>query len=160
MKSPSARYLDLVERRLELLRTLIRLQAEWRASFIGLRLEQSERCVAEEEIACAQILSLDKDLAVLRQSPIELAVSRGKGIDAASPMPFELDPILYPKIIAAMERMVGLHLELKRSNRSRQAILNRSKLTVNALRNFFNSYAPTYAAPAAVSTGTMYEENV
>jgi len=160
MKVGYAKYLELVERRLELLRALIRLEAEWRGAFIGLKLERAERCVAEEEVLCEQIRVVDKAITTLKQNQFKTPPPMGKGPDVGSNKPLTIDPVLYPRILAALERMEALHLELRRSNRTRQAILRRSKLTMNALRNLFNSYAPTYAGPAALTTGTIYEENV
>ncbi len=52
MKIGSANYLDLVERRLQLLREIFSLGAEWRTAFIGLKMEESERCAIEEN-SCA-----------------------------------------------------------------------------------------------------------
>jgi hypothetical protein len=160
MKSGCARYLKLVERRLELLRELVRLEAEWRAAFIGMDMKGSERCVAEENILCEQIRILDQEIATLQQNQLKPIPMIQKGLDAGSSPSLDSDPIIYPKILAALERIAALQLELRRSNQTRRAILKRSKLTMNALRNLFNSYAPTYAAPAAPTTGTIYEENV
>jgi hypothetical protein len=160
MKSWSARYLELVERRLGLLRGLIHLETEWRAAFIGLKMEDAERCAAEQEVLCAQIRALDRDIATLQGNRVKPATSTPKGPQAGASKPSDLDPVLHPRILMALERMAALHLELSRSNRTRIAILRRSKLTMSALRNLFNSYAPTYAAPAAVTTGTICEENV
>lgn len=160
MKVGYARYLELVERRLELLRVLIRLEAEWRGAFIGLNLELSERSVAEEEVVCGQIRIIDKELRTLEQNKFKTPPSTGKGPQAGSTEPIARDPVLDPKILAAQERMLALQSELRRSNQTRRAILNRSKLTLNVLRNLFNSYAPTYAAPAALATGTIYEETI
>jgi len=160
MKFGSAKYLELVERRLEMLRAVVRLEAEWRGAFIGLKMEQSERCAAEEELLCGKIRILDQEIAILQGNQSKQAASIPSGNDLRLPKSFEIDRILYPRILAALERMTALHLELKRSNRTRRAILKRSKLTMNALRNLFNSYAPTYAAPAAPTTGTICEENV
>jgi len=160
MKFGCAKYLDLVGRRLQLLRALVRLEAEWRSAFIALNLEDSERCVAEEELLCEQIRTLDKEIATLQGNRSKPALSIPNGSEIGSSKSFEFDSILYPRILAALERSAALHLELRRSNRTRQAILKRSKLTMNALHNLFNSYAPTYAAPAVLTQGTIYEENV
>jgi hypothetical protein len=160
MKFGCARYLELVERRLELLRAIVRLEAEWRGAFIGLKMEDSERLAAEQKILCEQIRTLDKEIVTLQGNQFKPAASIPKGHDLGSTKPFALDPILYPRILGALERMAAVHLELKRSNQTRQAILKRSKLTMNALRNLFNSYAPTYAAPAASTKGTICQENV
>ena len=149
MKSGSANRLDLIERRLDLLRSLVHLGEEWRAAFIGLNMERSERCVADEELLCEQILALDRQIAMLESKHDKAA----KGI-------VEVDSAINPKIRASLGRTQELQLELNRSNQIRRAILKRSRFTMSALRNLFNSYAPTYGSPAALSTGTIYEESV
>ena len=161
MKFGSAKYLELVERRLELLRTLVRIEAEWRVAFIALKLEDSERSVAEEELVCNQIRALDKQIAALKNQQRKPAT--GGANAAAEPISSEswpADPNFAPQIREALERMAILQRELKRANDTRRAILRRSACTMNALRNLFNSYAPTYGAPAALQLGAMYEESV
>jgi hypothetical protein len=160
MKSGSAKVLELIERRLELVRTLIRMQGEWRAAFIGLKMDDSERCSAEEEILCKQIHVLDQQIASLQADHAKSPKWSPAGTEIGSAKPLEVDLAIEQKILAALGRMAGLQLELKRSNEIRRAILKRSELTINALRNLFNSYAPTYGAPAAQRLGTIYEENV
>jgi flagellar biosynthesis/type III secretory pathway chaperone len=141
MKIGSAKYLDLVERRLQLLREIFRLGAEWRTAFIGLKMEESERCAIEEELLCQQIRKLDNQIAAFGPAP-------------------SADPVAGARIAAVLNKMASLQQDLKQANETRRAILKRSLLTMNALRNLFNSYAPLYSAPAAASTGTLYEESV
>jgi hypothetical protein len=149
MKSPSANYPHLLDRRLELLRMLVRKGEEWREAFIGLNLELSQLCAADEEIFCEQICALDRQIAKFESKQSSPA---NRMVDA--------DPAIDSKILATMQLMKALHLELNRSNEIRRSILRRSQLTMNALRNLFNSYAPTYGSPAALATGTIYEESV
>jgi hypothetical protein len=150
MKFGSAKYLELIEGRLELLRTLVRKEAEWRSAFIASNLRDSERCTADEEVICECIRVLDKEIASIQ----------AKGRESSASKPPVVNPVLDSRICAALGQMAVLHLDLKHSNDTRRAILRRSKVTINALRNLFNSYAPTYAAPAAPSMGMIYEENV
>jgi hypothetical protein len=149
MKFECTRTLELLERRLELVRALIRVDAEWRLAFIALNLEQSERCAAEEERLSLEVRALDEEIASLdadrSPKPLHLQAT-------------EMERTTDRRIHDALDRMLALHLELKRSNEIRKSILKRSKITLNALRNLFNSHASTYAAPAAPTTGTMCEE--
>jgi hypothetical protein len=149
MKSECAKTLDLLNRRLELVRELIGAGVQWRRAFIGLRLDQSERCAAEEERLAAHICALDKELATLEIGQSEAAFCEPPAIDDAG-----------REIREVLERMRALHLELTQSNEIRKSILKRSKITITALRNLFNSHSATYAAPASHSTGTIYEETV
>lgn len=145
----SAKVLQLLERRLELLRKLIRAGEEWRRAFIRLHLDESELRAADEELLCRQIGILDREIMALRSKEPE-----------ASSTNFQKTAPADSGIRAALAETAALHLELKQSNELKVAILKRSKFTINALRNLFNSLAPTYAAPAAPSVGTIYEENV
>jgi hypothetical protein len=160
MKSANRKVLELVERRLDLVLALVRLESEWRNAFIGLRLTDSERVAAEEEILCREIHALDLRIANLAEKNPKPATAMPNRSER-TPLPsLDSDSTVQPKIHAALERMGALHVELKRSNAIRQAILKRSELTIRAFRNLYNSFAPTYGAPAALQNGTMYEENV
>lgn len=145
MKSGTTRCFEHIEDRLQLLRKLIRTEEEWRGAFVRLNLHDSERCSADAELICEAIRILDKEISSWQ---------------ASSSKSLEPDPVTDQRIRIALGQMAVLHLELKRTNEINMAILHRSKVTINALRNLFNSLAPTYAAPAAHSVGTIYEENV
>jgi flagellar biosynthesis/type III secretory pathway chaperone len=147
MKFGSVKHLELVERRLEMLRTLVRLEAEWRHAFIGMKIQDSQRCAAEQQILCDQICIVDREITLLQSGTVK----------QTNP---EVDPTSDAKTRAALAQMAALHLELQRANQIKRAILRRSKSTIDALHNLFNSFAPTYAAPTALSTGTLYEERV
>jgi len=160
MNPDREKILELLERRLELVRALIRLGAQWRRAFIDWNLDHSEQCAAEEEKLSRQILALDMEIAShegrrLPRSEQDAAVRSVRAAD-----PAEMDWHKDSRIREVLDRMRALHLELMQSNEIRKSILRRSKITMTALRNLFNSYAPTYAAPAASSTGTIYEERV
>jgi hypothetical protein len=149
MKIERAKTLELLGRRLELVRALVRVGAEWQRAFIGWKLDLSERCASEEIRLCDQIRVLD----------VEMAALEAASLPALSD-PLEMDRSTARKIRDARDRMRALQLELKRSNEIRRCILKRSKITLNALENLYNSHAPTYAAPTAHATGTLYEERV
>ena len=150
MKLASPRYLELLESRLELLRTLIHTEAEWRRAFIALNLPDSDLRTADAELTCARIRMIDREIAALQT----------KSHEVGSSAPVEADAVTDSKIRVALAQNAALQMQLKQLNQTKRAILRRSKLTINALRNLFNSYAPTYGAPAASSRGTIYQGNV
>jgi hypothetical protein len=160
MNPDREKILSLLERRLELVRALIRLGALWRRAFIDWNLDQSEQCATEEEKLSRQILALDMEIASHHTRPLQRSEQNSAVHSAAAPAPAEMDWQKDGRIREMLDRMRALHLELKQSNEIRKAILNRSKITMTALRNLFNSHAPTYAAPTPSSTGTIYEERV
>jgi len=164
MNSEREKILALLERRLELVRALIRLGAQWRQAFIAWNLDHSERCAADEERLSMQILALDMEIAS-HAAPRSLSAEGNPSARAGLAAPLaDLNVNTDRKIREVVDRMRALHLELKQSNEIRKSILKRSKITMNALRNLFSSLAPTYASPAAQptgpSTGTICEERV
>ena len=160
MNLERARTLELLGRRMELVRALIRLGAQWRRAFIELNLEQSERCAAEEEKLSLQIFDLDTEIALLEAARSPRIQPNPESREIRSAATAEQEPHTDRKIRDVLDRMKALHVELKQSNEVRKSILKRSEITLNALRNLFNSHAPTYATPTPHSTGTIYEERV
>jgi len=136
MKTPREKQLELLGRRVELLHTLLRLNADWLRAFVALDMNASENLSSDEQLAAAEIKSIDKQLA--------LADGRHAG----------------PEIRALLNQVALLHAELSRSNQTRKAMLRRVRLSIGALRNLFNSYAPAYTAPAAGATGAICRESV
>ena len=157
MKSRYERQLALIQRRLELLRSLLRIQSEWRRAFVGLDMKASERFAMDEELVCRQIMTLDREIASAQQAGPTPSPGRPGISESTDP-----DEVLIAQgeIRAALREMSALHAALHHSNQVRQAILRRSIFTLRALRNLFNSYAPTYAAPAVPHRGALCEENV
>jgi hypothetical protein len=160
MNPDREKILELLERRLELVRALIRLGAQWRRAFIDWNLDHSEQCAAEEEKLSRQILALDMEIASHEGRRLPRSDQNAAVHSAGAAKSLEMNWHTDRKIREVLDRMRALHLELKQSNEIRKSILRRSKITMTALRNLFNSHAPTYAAPAPASTGTIYEERV
>jgi hypothetical protein len=160
MNSDREKILELLQRRLELVRALIRLGAQWRLAFINWNLDQSEHCAAEEEKLSRQILALDMEIASHQGHRLSQSEQNAAAHSAIAPASVETDWQKDHRIRDVLEQMRALHFELKQANEIRKSILRRSKITMTALRNLFNSHAPTYAAPTASSTGTIYEERV
>jgi hypothetical protein len=150
MKLASPRYLELLESRLELLRTLIHTEVEWRRAFIALNLPDSHLRTADSELTCARIRTIDREIAALETKTHQVGTSTSA----------ETDPVTDHKIRAALAQTAKLQTQLTQLNQTKRAILRRSKLTINALRNLFNSYAPTYGVPADSSRGTIYRGSV
>ncbi|MGA2509768.1 MAG: flagellar export chaperone FlgN [Candidatus Acidiferrales bacterium] len=158
MTSESTRYLKLLERRLDLLGALSDTLAKSRTDFVSMDLGAMERRIAEQEQFCKQIRSLDADIT---NAQVRCAQSAGLRpcTDAISWPPATGGDVRQDEQIQiTLGRIAAAQVELKRINDSHQAMLRRSKRTVQVLLNLFNSFAPTYSAPGAV--GTTYEERV
>src|SRR5262249_19332183 len=143
MKFGSARHMELVERRIELLRSLLREEEEWRRAYLAMNLEAAERHSADEEAICYQIRAIDAELNaspsnLAKPSPVAAKASVGK-----PPRTAENAVSFEQKLRLFAQQMASLQLELQRSNQLKQAILRRSKRTISALRNLFDSHAAT-----------------
>lgn len=160
MKSESARYVELLERRLTLLASLIQTLEAWRKAFIGFDLQTAEQRIAEEEQFCRTIQTVDAEIANLQARRAERAVLAPQTGELAWPEGSETGAGLRERALAALNRMAAAQNELRRLNEGNQAILRRSRQTVNALRNLFISFAPTYASPASPSAGMVYQERI
>jgi len=160
MKSESVRYLGLLERRLALLDSLSKTLAESRGQFISMDLEAIGIRIVEQEQLCAQIRSLDTEITSAQVRCAERAGMRPCR-DAISWLDLrDGDTGQHEQIRLALGRIAVAQAELKRLNDAHQAMLRRSRRTVNVLLNLFNSYAPTYGAPASPASGTICEERV
>jgi hypothetical protein len=156
----SAQYLGLLERRLGLLDGLSKALVDSRGDFISLDMEAVHKRISEQEQFCRQIQSLDTEITRAQVHCAE--ASRAKPCANAIFWPGSPDEeaATSDRIRAAMERVAAAQSELKRLNNAHQAMLRRSRRTVNALLNLFQSYAPTYSEPAAPPVGMIYEERV
>jgi hypothetical protein len=160
VKSESARYVELLERRLTLLGALIQTLEEWRKAFIGFDLQKAEQRIAEEEQLCRIIQALDAEIANLQARRAERAGLALRAGELGWPWGSEAGAGLREHALAALNRMAAAHNELRRINDINQAILRRSRQTVNALRNLFISYEPTYASPTSPGAGMVYQERI
>jgi len=154
----STRYLKLLEHRFSLLGLLTQSLIQSRSDFIAMKLDAMERLTAEQERLCAQVRSVDAELA---------RVQTGGGEDAGlSP---RLAGLCWPgsrdgdvqqdnRIRAMLDRIRLAQEELARANHAHQAMLRRSKRTVQILMNFFSSFAPTYSSP--MTARATYEERI
>jgi FlgN protein len=142
----STRLLKLLERRLDLLGTLTVALQESRNDFVAMDLGGMERRIAEQEQHCARIRSLDSEISSLQAH----YAGRAKSLDG--------DANNDEQIRVTLARISAAQCELKRANDAHQAMLRRSRRTVQVLLNVFNSFAPTYSAPPSV--GSTYEERV
>jgi hypothetical protein len=158
VKSESARYLKLLERRLELLGSLAKALVEARNDFICTDFGAIERGIQQQEQFCTQIRSLDAEITSVQIGCAERASLRPCTDAISWPGSPDGNARQDEQIRATLGRVAAAQAELKKLNDAHQAMLRRSRRTVKVLLNLFNSYAPTYAAPVAIASGTTYEE--
>ena len=136
MQAENTRLLNLLTRRLALLEALSEHLLRWRQEFIASDLEGLERHVVSQEEICCQLRTLDAELMSIRNGGV-LAVD--------------------DSIRLLIGRLDEAQAEVRQINSGNQALLRRSRQTVNALRNLFQSFELTYSAPAP-RVGTIFEE--
>jgi len=154
----SKQYLGLLERRLDLLGSLAAALLECRGDFIAMDLGAMERRIAEQEQLCARIRSLDSEISNMQAHCSGSAAALRSADPPLLSSSVEGDANTDQQIRATIGRISAAQLELKRVNDAHQAMLRRSRRTVQVLLNIFNSLSPTYAVPASV--GSTYEERV
>jgi hypothetical protein len=160
MKTESQRYWELLERRLSLLDSLSRTLSESRADFIAMDLEGIRGRIEEQERFCKQIRALDSDI-----TQAQIRCARLAGVPCVSDEirwldPGNTEPAITQKIHESLRRVAAAQTKLKRLNNDHQALLRRSRQTVQVLLNLFQSHAPTYAVQVSPATGTLCEERV
>jgi hypothetical protein len=160
VKSQSTHYLELLERRLALLDSLSKALADSRGDFISMDLEGVERSLSDQLRFCTQIRSLDSEITTAQIRCAERAGVRPCTDAIAWQGTSEDDMVEIERIRATMGRLATAQVELKRLNDAHQAMLRRSRHTVQILMNLFKSYAPTYGGSGLPAGGTIYEERV
>jgi len=158
VKSDSARYLNLLEQRLELLRSLTKTLAASRSDFVAMDLNAIERGIQEQEQFCTQIRSLDAEITRIQVGCAERANLHPCSDAIAWPGSNDSSPNRDERIQLTLGRVAEAQAELKRLNDAHQAMLRRSKRTVQVLLNLFDSHAPIYTAPTQRSSSASYEE--
>jgi len=158
VKHESENYLKLLERRLDLLGSLAKTAADSRESFIAMDLEGIERRIAEQEELCARIRSLDSDITKIQDRCAQQVGANQATTGLFWPGSGGNDEAQDKRIRAMLGRIQAAQSELQQLNDANQAMLRRSRRTVRALLNLYNSFAPTYAEPPVVPLGAVCEE--
>jgi hypothetical protein len=160
-QAESKQYLALLEKRLLLLEALSSKLTAARADFIALDLDSIHTGLREQERICVQIRVLDSDISrtQLRYSKLVGLPARQNEISWPADTA-DSENAVANKIHGTMLRLAAAQAQLKRVNDTHQCLLRRSRRSVQALLNLFQSYAPEYSVRAAPGTGTLCEERV
>lgn len=144
MSTESARFLELLECRLALLGSLAEALSAARLDVVSLDITGLEERVREQERLCREIRTLDSELdRVQKQCGARVAAGSNRasaGGDAETPEA--------QRCRETIERLARVQSKVKQLNQEHQALLRRSRRTVNALLNSYHSFAMTYANPA------------
>jgi hypothetical protein len=149
-------YLELLERRLSLLRLLAQEFVDCRKEFVALDLDGMYRRIFEQEELCREIQRLHPAILALQQTcatqlGLGNRVVQGKAENAERAARLE----------RVMKELGEAQAEVGRLNQVHAAYLRRSRRTVQVLLNFIGRYAMTYSrqvesmatAPTTVEKG-------
>jgi hypothetical protein len=136
------RDLELLEQRLDLLGSLSAALTAARSDIVSLDISSFESRIADQQRLCVEIGSLDTQLdRVQRQCATHLTHSGEKAPNSA----LDSDATRRRETI---ERLARVQASVQKLNAEHQALLRRSRRTVNALLNSYHTFALTYSNPA------------
>jgi flagellar biosynthesis/type III secretory pathway chaperone len=139
----TTRFLELLERRIALLGLLGEALAAARADVCSLDIDSLQARIAQQEKLCREIRALDSQLdRVQRQCSTQIG----------APSDRALGPNANPdsaRLRETLQRLYQAQASVKQLNDAHQALLRRSRRTVNALLHSYHSFAMTYSNPAA-----------
>jgi FlgN protein len=139
VESDSARYLELLEKRILSLDALSDSLSAANNSIVAFDLEGLECRIAQQEGICMEIRSLDAHIdQVQQQCAAQLSVNGNGGSGGNSDS---------ARIREAVARLSEVQNSVRRLNEAHQVLLRRSRRTVTALLNSYNSFAMTYGDP-------------
>ncbi|MGB2592274.1 MAG: flagellar export chaperone FlgN [Candidatus Acidiferrum sp.] len=142
MSADTARFLELLEDRLALLGSLAEALTAARLDVMSLDIDGLEARIGEQERLCREIRSLDVQLdRVQRQCGEHVAGRAAGGRDAAG----DSETVRRRE---TLERLMRVQANVKQLNQEHQALLRRSRRTVNALLNSYHTFAMTYSNPS------------
>jgi hypothetical protein len=151
-------YLNLLERRLGLLRALTDSLSASRKDFIAMDLAAIERRNAEHEQLCARVRTVDAELSTLQAHLAQKAGVKLLGGVISWLGSADGDKKQDERIYAALEAISSAQNELKTVNNAHKAMLSGSSRMTQLLQNFYTSFVPTYSLPRHLAT--TFEERV
>lgn len=147
MTPESTQYLKLLERRLNLLRSLTESLTASRKDFIAMDLAAIERRNAEQEQLCSRVRNVDAELSALQAHLAQKAGVKLLGGVISWLGSADGDKKQDDRIYAALEAVSREQNDLKSVNDAHKAMLAGSSRMTQLLHNFYTSFAPTYSLP-------------
>ena len=141
MSAETTRYLELLEERLALLGSLATALTAARLDIVSLDIDGLEARISEQDRLCAGIRSLDAQL-----DRVQLQCSAHLGLTSPQIREAPSDPAFIRRR-ETLDRLTRVQASVKQLNNEHQALLRRSRRTVNVLLNSYHSFAMTYSNP-------------
>jgi hypothetical protein len=140
-------YLELLERRIDLLGDLAEALKASSADVVSLDIDGLESRLVLQQRLCLEIHALNPQLdRVQRQCAAHLS-------EASASQGTALSQLGTSKISSTLQRLQRVQANVKQLNNAHQALLRRSRRTVGALLNSYHSFAMTYCDPARPGVG-------
>jgi flagellar FlgN protein len=135
-------YLELLERRLSLLRLLAQEFVDCRKEFVALDLDGMYRRIFEQEELCREIQRLHPAIHALQQTCATQLEFGNHGVQGKAE-----NAERAARLERVMKDLGEAQAEVGRLNQIHAAYLRRSRRTVQVLLNFIGRYAMTYSRP-------------
>ena len=136
-------YLELLERRLSLLRLLAQEFVDCRKEFVALDLDGMYRRISEQEELCRQIQRLHPAIHALQQTCATHLGWESRGAAGNSENAERAE-----RLALVMQDLGKAQAEVGRLSHIHAAYLRRSRKTISVLMNYIGNYAMTYSFPA------------
>ena len=147
-------FLDLLEKRLSLLRLLAQEFVECRKEFVALDLDGMYRRISEQEELCRQIQRMHPAIQALQQT-----CAKQLALDQPRAREIPENAAWAERLNRVVRELGSAQAEVMRLNQIHAAYLRRSRRTIDVLMNFVGGYAMTYECPAEhVRVATTAEE--
>jgi hypothetical protein len=141
LKADAQRYLELLDRRIEMLGSLAEALVMARQHMICLDIDGLEARIAQQEDLCRKVRAMDRQLDHLQEQCATKICLTGTESVANGVQDFA------GRLQQARQRMKSAQERVKALNESHRALLRRCRRTTNALLNSYAMFAGTYADP-------------
>jgi len=147
MSDDANRYLEMLEQRIALLQSLSGALHAARAAVVSCDIAGFEARITEQETLCGEVIRLDAQLTILRQSCGADAQLREPGANRRWD----------EKLRDAFKRLQLAGEAVKQETESHQAVVRRSRRTVTALLNSFQTFEGNYQSLVYLGPGNLSE---
>jgi flagellar biosynthesis/type III secretory pathway chaperone len=141
VNAETSRLLDLLEQRLCLLTSVAEALQAARADVVQLDINGLEERIQTQERLCAEIVSLDRRIDTIQQH-CRTRMNHGKSTPEEG---------VSDRLRETLDRLNRVQMNVKTLNEQHRILLARSRRTVGALLNSWQSFAATYSNPGTTN---------
>jgi len=151
------RYLDLLEMRLDRLRSLAAQLKESQHAYAAMDLDRITHYINYQENLCNEIRSFDEQISGLHKK-LSAALNDQPDFDVPGTSMLHLDDVTQRKLRAVTQGLVNIRADVKQLNRVQAELLKRSRRSVNVLINVMSQYTCRFELyPELVPAGMAVE---